>query len=122
MRRRVLQSRRVHLLGFALRIWLASLSAFNESRHLVFCGTVSACNLYNTICAKSDLQLAKLERNLWVICRLRAQYVAMDKIKSIENSAGEAQAAADANDSKKLFSIVRRLAGVSNKALNTLKD
>ena len=45
-----------------------------------------------------------------------------DKVTSIESAADDAQSAANANDSKKLFSIVRLLAGVPVRALNTLKD
>ena len=112
MRRRMLRSQRIHLLGLAFRLWLSALTVFNGSRHIVLCGTVSSCNLYDAICTKSDWKIALLERNLWIACRLRAQYVAQDKVASIENAANDAQSAADANDSKKLFSIVRRLAGV----------
>ena len=122
MRRRMLRSQRTHLLGLAFRLWLSALTVFNESRHIILCGTVSVCNLYNAICTKSDLRIAMLERNLWIACRLRAQYVALDKVASIENAAIDAQNAANANDSKKLFTIVRRLAGVPARALTTLKD
>ena len=122
MRCVVLRSRRVHLLGFTFRVWLSSLGLLNDSRHVVLCGVASACNLYNSVCSRSDLRLATIERNLCMVCRLRTQYVALDKVTSIENAAAEAQSAADANDSKKLFSIVRRLAGAPARALNTLKD
>jgi hypothetical protein len=71
MRRMVLRSRRVHLLGFAFRIWLAALGTINDSRHVVICSVASACNLYNSVCSKSDLRLAVLECNLWKACRLR---------------------------------------------------
>ena len=122
LRRRMLCSQRTHLIGLVFRLWLAALTMFNDSCHIVLCGPVTACNLYNTICTKSDLRIAMLDRNLWACCRLRSQYIAQDKVASIENAANEAQQAADANDSKKLFTIVRRLAGVPARALNTLKD
>jgi hypothetical protein len=122
MRRRMLSSQRTHLLGLTLRLWLSALASFSGSNHIVLCGALSSCNLYDAICAKTDWKIAILERNLKIACRLRSHYVAQDKVASIEGAAADAQSAADANDSKKLFSIVRRLAGVPSRALNTLKD
>ena len=124
MRRRMLCSQRTHLLGLGFRLWLGSLTENVNSRtsYVVICRVVSTCNLYDSICAKTDWRIALLERNIRLACKIRAQYVVCDKVASIENAADEAQAAADANDSKKLFTIVRRLAGVPMKALNTLKD
>ena len=122
MRRRMLSSQRTHLLGLTLRLWLSALAGFSGSNHIVLCGALSSCNLYDAICAKTDWKIAILERNLKIACRLRSHYVAQDKVASIEGAAADAQSAADANDSKKLFSIVRRLAGVPSRALNTLKD
>jgi exonuclease III len=122
MRRRMLCSQRTHLLGLTFRLWLSVLSAFNGASHVVLCGVMSSCSLYDSVCAKTDWKIALLERNIRTACRLRAQYVVCDKVASIENAADDAQSAANANDSKKLFSIVRRLAGVPQRALNTLKD
>ena len=53
---------------------------------------------------------------------MKAPFVLRDKLASIDKAADEAQRAAAANDSKQLFSIVRRLAGTPLKALSTLKD
>ena len=123
-RRRALRSQRTHLLGFAFRLWLAALSEFSSgsSGHVILCSATAACRTFESVFRNTDWHIAALERNLWSCCRLRGQYIACDKAASIENAAEEAQRAADSNDSKKLFTIVRRLAGVPARSLSTLKD
>ena len=124
LRRNSLQSQRTHVLGLGFRLWLAVLpqTATIGVSHIVICSTHAACCLYERTCRRSDRRIAMLEYNLKMACKVKAKYVALDKVASIEAAADEAQMAANANDSKMLFSIVRRLSGTPARALSTLKD
>ena len=81
-----------------------------------------AASIYDNIAGKTDRAIATAEFHLRKICALKSPFIARDKETSLIRVADEAQHAADCNDTKGLFSIVRRLNGVPPRALNTIKD
>eukprot|EP00973_Karenia_brevis_P014272 1943948-Karenia_brevis.AAC.1 len=60
---------------------------------------------------KSNVALAVSEFHLRAICALKVHVIRRDKEYALLKAANEAEYAADCNNNKELYAIVRRLAG-----------
>ena len=66
--------------------------------------------------------MARLEFMLGSLCGFSTPWIIFDKQCCLEKAASDAQHAADRNDSKEIYSIVRRLDGTTTKPLASIKD
>ena len=81
-----------------------------------------SCDVYNAAMASVDRECALSQWSLCAILRIRRPLVRYDKMRYLERTAASAQAAASCSDSKKLYTIVKSLAGPSAHPISTIRD
>ena len=110
----------MHIISFAVRCWVACSDL--DFSVVAMVTPLHALDLYTSTAQKLDFGLARADASLRRVCRLKSPFVLRDKEASLVRRADDAQHAADRNDSKELYEIVRRLAGSPSKPLHTIKD
>lgn len=122
-RRSLLVYDRLQCSLLAFRLWIAGCaSRLNGPSIVLMHCPHHMSGLFEASRSLLSWEVARTEVHLAKICKLKAPLILRDKEVSLCNAADEAQRAADSNDTKNLFSIVRRLAGSPPRALSTIKD
>ena len=107
-----------HYLTCFCMAWVSECSSAHITFASASCATSHLCKSIPPL----RCRIASLEYLIICMCRMKAPSILYDKQCALMRAADEAQAAAAAGDSKKLYTIVKRLSGAPARCLPSISS